>query len=371
MNIAYDAKRYFLNKTGLGNYSRDLIRILETHYPENNYIKYTTKLGGGDFLNSQRSTNATRLPQGLINKVFPSLWRNSRIVNDLIQDKIDIYHGLSGEIPINLRQTTIKSITTIHDLIFIRYPELYKPIDRYIYNQKSKHAVSQSDKIIAISQQTKSDLIDTYNISEDKIEVIYQTCHASFKNKKTEEEKDVIRSKYNLPRHFILNVGTVEPRKNAFQIVKSIEKLDIALLIIGRKTNYAKEIMHFVERKGMAKRVIFMEGLSMQELATIYAMADLLVYPSKFEGFGIPIIEALYSGLPVITSNSGVFPEAGGPSSCYIDPEDIDAIQSAIESILSSESTRAKMVSDGLEFAKRFDEDRIASQLIQCYKNML
>jgi len=370
MNIAYDAKRYFLNKTGLGNYSRDLIRILETYYPENNYIKYTPKLGSLG-LNNQNSPKTTKLPQGIINKAFPSLWRNSRIVNDLIQDKIDIYHGLSGEIPINLHKTAVKSITTIHDLIFIRYPELYKPIDRYIYNQKAKHATLYSDKVIAISQQTKSDLIDTYNISEDKVEVIYQTCHASFKTKKSEKEKELIRAKYNLPRNFILNVGTVEPRKNAFQIVKSIEKLDIALVIIGRKTNYAKEIMQFVEGNGMTKRVLFMEGLSMQELATIYTMADLLVYPSKFEGFGIPIIEALYSGLPVITSNSGVFPEAGGPSSCYVDPEDMNALQSAIESILSSDSTRSKMISNGLEYVKRFDEDRIANQLIQCYKNVL
>ncbi|MDF2516763.1 MAG: glycosyl transferase family 1 [Sphingobacterium sp.] len=370
MNIAYDAKRYFLNKTGLGNYSRDLIRILETYYPENNYIKYTTKLGGLD-LNNQDSSKTVRLPHGLINKLLPSLWRNNRIVNDLIQDKIDIYHGLSGEIPFNLHKTAIKSITTIHDLIFIRFPELYKPIDRYIYNQKAKHAVLQSDKIIAISQQTKSDLIDTYNLAEDKIEVIYQTCHTSFKTKKTQEQKDAIRTKYNLPQHFILNVGTIEPRKNAFQIVKAIEKLDTSLVIVGRKTNYAKEIMRFVERTGMAKRVLFMEGLSMQELATIYVMADLFVYPSKFEGFGIPIIEALYSGLPVITSNSGVFPEAGGPSSCYVNPEDIDAIQFAIESILSSDSIRSQMINNGLEYVKRFDEDRIASQLIQCYKNVL
>ncbi len=370
MNIAYDAKRYFLNKTGLGNYSRDLIRILETYYPENNYIKYTTKIEGANF-DSENLQKNTRLPHGFINKTLPSLWRNSRIVKDLIHDKIDIYHGLSGEIPINLHKTSIKSVTTIHDLIFIRFPELYKPIDRYIYNQKAKHAVLHSDKIIAISQQTKADLINTYQISEDKVEVIYQTCHSAFKTQKTKEQQDTIRARYNLPDNFILNVGTIEPRKNAFQIVKAIEQLDISLIIIGRKTNYAREIIEFIEKKGMTNRVLFMEGLRMDELATIYTMADLFIYPSKFEGFGIPIIEALYSGLPVITSNSGVFPEAGGPSSCYINPEDIGAIQFTIESILSSDSTRQEMISKGLQYVRRFDEDHIANQLIQCYKNLL
>lgn len=370
MNIAYDAKRYFLNKTGLGNYSRDLIRILEAYYPENNYIKYTTKLEGLD-LNFENFKKNTRLPYGLINRSIPSLWRNSRIVKDLLRDNIDIYHGLSGEIPINLHKTNIKSVTTIHDLIFIRFPELYKPIDRYIYKQKAKYAVFHSDKIIAISQQTKSDLLNTYQISEDKVEVIYQTCNSAFKTPKTKGQQGKIRRKYNLPDNFLLNVGTIEPRKNAFQIVKAIEQIDIPLIIIGRKTNYTREIIKFIERKGMTNRVLFMEGLSMDELSTIYTMADLFIYPSKFEGFGIPIIEALYSGLPVITSNSGVFPEAGGPSSYYVNPEDVNAIRFAIESVLSSSSLRDEMISKGLEYVKLFDEDRIANKLIQCYKALL
>lgn len=135
MRIGFDAKRYFLNRTGLGNYSRDLVRILEEFYPDNSYIKYSSKINGFWF-----NSDSIKVPLGLLNNLLPSLWRNKWIVKDLIKDNIDIYHGLSGEIPQGLNKTTIKSIVTIHDLIFLKYPELYKPIDRLFYNKKSKNS---------------------------------------------------------------------------------------------------------------------------------------------------------------------------------------------------------------------------------------
>lgn len=366
MRIGYDAKRFFLNKTGLGNYSRDLVRLLEFYYTENKYIKYTPKIG-----NTYKEDASTKLPTSFLSKLAPSLWRNSWIKSDLIRDNIDIFHGLSGEIPKGLRNTSIKSVVTIHDLIFLKFPELYKPIDRFLYNQKFKYAVQNADKVIAISEQTKKDIVDFYNIDSKKIDVIYQGCHPAFKTTHTQDAKDNLRKKYNLPDKFLLNVGSIEPRKNAFQIVKAIEHIDTPLLIIGKETAYSNEIKEFIKDKGLQNRIFLLQGFSMEELATIYSMAEIFIYPSKYEGFGIPIIEALYSGTPVITSNSGVFPEAAGPSSCYVDPENITEISTAIQELLNDSNKRQTMKEEGLAYVQRFNDDTLADQWNKVYVELL
>ncbi|WP_294345867.1 glycosyltransferase family 1 protein [uncultured Sphingobacterium sp.] len=361
MRIGFDAKRYFLNKTGLGNYSRDLIRILEKYAPENEYLKYTPKTGH-QYIHQPTAQNNIRLPQGLINTTWPYLWRNQRIVDDLKKDKVDIFHGLSGEIPLGLAKAHIKSIVTIHDLIFMRHPELYHPIDRWIYKKKFKHACETSDRIVAISQCTKNDIVDLFHIPEEKIDVVYQGCHEAFKSTKTSEQKADLRNKLKLPQEFLLNVGTIEARKNILSVVKAIKDLDIPLVIVGKPTRYHQQILAYIQQNNMEHRIHFLQGLAMEELAILYASATVFIYPSIYEGFGIPIIEALYSGTPVITSNMGVFPEAGGPASCYIDPTNISQIQHAIKSLLSDSSKRDEMIKKGLEFVKKFNDANLAAQ---------
>ena len=369
MRIGFDAKRFFLNRTGLGNYSRDLIRILETFDKANEHVLYTPKIKDTSFI-SFKFSSAIRQPQNVLAKFFSSIWRSKWVVNDLLKDKIAVYHGLSGEIPTGLHRAKIKSVVTIHDLIFLKFPELYKPLDRFLYDRKFKYAVNNADKIVAISEQTKRDIVSFYGVPEEEVEVIYQGCHPAFKVSKTEEEKEKLREKYKLPNRFILNVGSIEPRKNAFQIVKAIENLDIPLLIIGKQTAYSREILKYIEQKGLQSKVKILQGFTMDELATIYSMATIFVYPSVYEGFGIPIIEALYSGTPVITNKFGVFPEAGGPSSCYIDPEDVEELSTAISSILSDEQKRQEMKETGLAYVQRFNDEALAKQWIELYASI-
>lgn len=368
--IGFDAKRYFLNHTGLGNYSRDLIRILETYYPENTYYKYTPKIPQ-ELSSEQLLEGNIHLPKGAFSKIFPRFWRNFEIVKDLRKDHVDLFHGLSGEIPVGLQEAEIKSVVTIHDLIFLHFPELYSSVDRWIYDKKARFAVKNADKIIAISEQTKNDIINFYDVPESKIDVIYQVSHPAFKKPKSESEKLAIRDKFNLPQNFLLNVGSIEPRKNAFQIVKAVETLDIPLLIIGKETAYSDTIKEYVSKNGLESKVIFKKGLTMDELAVIYSLANVFIYPSKYEGFGIPIIEALYSGTPVITSNSGVFPEAGGPNTRYVNPNNIEELQSAIIDILSDQKLAKEMSISGINYAQRFNDDVIAKQLYNVYTRLI
>lgn len=361
MRIGFDAKRFFNNASGLGNYSRDLIRILSTFAPQNDYILYTPSTSVGRYANLV-NPEQIKMPKGYINQNFPNLWRTKRIVSDLKRDQINIFHGLSGEIPVNLVRAQIKSIVSMHDLIFMRYPALYHPIDRWIYKKKFAHACRRADKIVAISKQTKNDIVEFFDIPHEKIDIIYQGCHEAFKIAKTAEERQQLKKSLGLPDEFLLNVGTIEERKNALSIVKAIEHIDIPLVIVGRSTKYQLQLQEFIRKHRMENRVYFLSGLNMQELSVLYSSAIAFIYPSIYEGFGIPIIEALYSGTPVITTDSGVFPEAGGPASLYVRAHDIGQIQHAIDSILSNTNLQQEMSVKGLAYAQQFNDDNLAAQ---------
>jgi glycosyltransferase involved in cell wall biosynthesis len=210
MRVGFEAKRVFHNKTGLGNYSRDLVMILSTFFAKNNYFLYNPKAQKSIHFQPNNENVFEKLPRSWFDKKFYNLWRQSNVVKDLISDKIEIYHGLSGEIPSGLKKAGIKSVVTIHDLIFMRYPQFYSFFDRKIHFYKFKKAAQNADLVIAISEQTKNDIITFLKIPESKIKVIYQGCHAQFKVQLSENEKQIVREKYNLPEKFILNVGKVE-----------------------------------------------------------------------------------------------------------------------------------------------------------------
>ena len=370
MNIGFDAKRFFLNQTGLGNYSRDLLKILATFFSDDEYYVYNSKPKKIDRLSGFQNL-IEKLPESAFWKKFSSIWRQGPILKQLKKDQIELYHGLSGEIPRGIEKSGIPSVVTIHDLIFVRYPELYSFFDRKIHFNKFKYAAEKADKVIAISEQTKNDIIAFLGIKASKIEVIYQGCHAVFKEEVSNQDKSEVKKKFNLPENFILNVGTIEERKNLLSIVKSIKELETHLVVIGRKTTYYQTVLKYIEDNRLSNRVHFLEGVDLKELATIYQMSDVFVYPSIFEGFGIPIIEALYSKTPVITSKGGVFPEAGGPDSCYIDPSNTEEFSKAIENLLNDEQKRTEMADRGFTFVQKFNDDVIANEIKQLYRSIL
>ena len=368
--IGYEAKRIYNNTTGLGNYSRDLIRILSTYYPQNEYYLYhPNKNKKIEFKNTSASV-FEKSPTSRFNKYFSNYWRQFSIVNDLKKNNISLFHGLSGELPFHLKSNNIKSTVTIHDLIFLRFPEFYNWFDRKIYSYKFKKACQQAAVVIAISEQTKKDIVEFFNIDASKIEVLYQGCSNVFKQTFSEVEKTNVAAKYNLPDKFILNVGTIEERKNIFEVVKAIQNTNIKLVIVGKKTKYSNKIETFITQNNMASQVQFLSGLSLNELAITYQLATLFIYPSLYEGFGIPIIEALYSKTPVITSNLSCLPEAGGPNSMYINPKNTEEIKNAIAFLIDNAALQAEMSEKGFTFAQQFNDDVIAEKMMNLYNKI-
>lgn len=368
MKIGFDAKRLFHNTTGLGNYSRDLIRILSHYFPENEYYLYNPKKANKDLFSLNQSNSIEIRPTTFFWKKFKSVWRSLGISSEIKRNTLQIYHGLSGEIPFSIPKST-KKVVTIHDLIFMRYPKLYSFWDRKIHFYKFKFAAQKSDRIVAISEQTKLDIIHYLDIDPDKIDVIYQGCAAVYKELISASELEKVRKKFNLPSKFILNVGTIEPRKNALHIVKSIQNTDIPLVLIGRKTEYYNEIEQFISNQN-SNQVIHLSNVSQHELACIYQLAAIFVYPSLFEGFGIPIIEALYSKTPVITNKFGVFPEAGGAHSIYIDPSSVSEMQNALLELWNNDEKRRLIADQGYEFVQKFNDEAIAENWATFYKNI-
>jgi glycosyltransferase involved in cell wall biosynthesis len=370
MNIGYEAKRIFHNKTGLGNYSRDLVRILSEAYPENNYFLYNPKPAKKELFKAISTHVFEKRPAGYFAKKFKNFWRQKGIINDLVRDEIVIFHGLSGELPSGLRQKNIKSVVTIHDLIFMRYPEFYSFFDRKIHYYKFKKAAQQADSIIAISEQTKKDIITFLAIPEKKIKVIYQGCQSVFKEDYSEKEKEETSRKFNLPKEYLLNVGTIESRKNVLSVVKAIKTIDTHLVIIGSETKYSVTVKKYIADNNLEQKVSFLNGLTARELVITYQLSTIFVYPSLFEGFGIPIIEALYSKTPVITSNSGVFPEAGGPHSVYVDPTNISEMETKIRDLLANKALRNEISEKGYTFVQQFNDKTIATEVMALYQSI-
>ena len=383
MNFGFDAKRAFHNGTGLGHYSRTLIRSLAEYFPQHEYFLFNPKQSSLFKFNEKNIHEI--LPQSIHHKLFPALWRSSWIKSDLKKQHIDLYHGLSHEIPVEIQSTGIKSVVTIHDLIFERFPGQYSKIDVKIYRTKFQYACRHADKIIAISKQTKQDLIDFYNIAAEKITVCYQACNPAFGKTVSEEEKLKIKKKYNLPDQFFLYVGSVIERKNLLNVCKAMFLLrnesDIPLVVIGDGRKYKQQVKDFIRQNGLESRILFLSEnplakvsssfLRAEDFPAIYQSAIAMIYPSFFEGFGIPVLEALWSRLPVITSNTSCLPEAGGDGALYVNPSSSEEIAAGMKKIyfdnIYSDSLREK----GWMHAQNFTQEKTADAVMDIYKKLL
>jgi glycosyltransferase involved in cell wall biosynthesis len=362
MKVGFDAKRAFQNNTGLGNYSRYLIDILTTYVPDFQYYLFAPKETEKYKVDSQ---NFIITPK---DKSFRFLWRSWGIKKDLEEKQIHIFHGLSNEIPFGLKNTNVRTVVTIHDLIFLRFPNWYKLLDRLIYNFKFKYAAKNADRIIAISEKTKSDLVEFYDISPEKISVIYQNCHPRF-GLKSELKYDVVE-RYKLKKKYIICVGTIEPRKNQINLAKAFDALktdDVDLVIVGRGKEYKTELENYIKDK---QNIHILGNVDNDELVALYQNAQFAVYISIFEGFGIPVLEALRAGVPVLAATGSCLEEAGGDAALYVNPEDISAITEQLKLLLEDKTLHQTLKNNATKHLEKFDDKKIAEQIHKLYSTL-
>jgi glycosyltransferase involved in cell wall biosynthesis len=370
MRIGFDAKRAFNNRSGLGNYSRSTIRLLSEQQPGNDYFLFTPEIDPEIEFSLLNNMNLVTNPLPF-KRYSGAIWRTLALVNTLKRNGVELFHGLSNELPGGIHKSGIKSVVTIHDLIFMRKPELYHPIDRFIYTRKVKYACRIAGRIIATSTQTRNDLVELLKIDPARIDVVYQGCDPAFSQTISPEYLEEVKKQYGLPEAFILTVGTIEPRKNLKGILMAMKyaRVEVPLVVVGQKTLYYEELLEYIEEENPG-RILFYENMDIETLAAFYKLSGLFLYPSFYEGFGIPILEALSAGIPVITSKGGCFEETGGPASYYVNPEKPEEIAEAIRQVLDDDNLRHKMISEGLAHANLFRESEIAKNLFKIYHSL-
>ena len=376
MNIAFDAKRITNNATGLGNYSRFVLEALTEYRPENRYLLYSPSIGRPELYRELLEHRSVQLhtPHRALAFLGGSLWRNYSIPRLVREAKVDLFHGLSNELPLGLyRAQRVGTVVTIHDLAFIRYPQYYKPIDRLLYRRKYGASARAADHVITVSEQTRRDVIDIFGVEEERVTTVYQGCSERFAQIQPEEVA-AARQALHLPQRYMLFVGSIEERKNLLLAVEALAQLqdkELHLVAVGRRTPYVQQVLDRARRLGVMSRLHLLHQVGATYLPGIYGGAEVFVYPSRFEGFGIPIIEALNAGVPVIGATGSCLEEAGGPTSLYTDPDNADMLASLIDRVLIDISLRRLMIDEGRSYVERFTPKRIARDLSQVYEQVM
>lgn len=376
MKIGFDAKRIVRNSTGLGNYCRTLVNDLKRCLDHDDQLLLYAPDKGKDELRAlvleDKRTHYV-YPKGLLFGFERSLWRSGDIVKDLKRDTVDIYHGLTGELPKGIRCAGISSVVTIHDLIFMRHPEYYNKIDVLLYKWKFQRTCKEADCIIAISDCTKKDIMQFGHVPAERIRVIYQSCDARYSKPLDDAQLREVRLNCGLPKRFMLSVGTIEERKNIALAVKALKQLpdDMHFVAVGRQTRYAARVLALAEELGIERRVHLLSGIDDDQLQAIYQLAEVFVYPSRYEGFGIPIIEAVQCGLPVVATTGSCLEEAGGPDCRYVDPDDVEGMAQAVRLSMSGMEEREDRICRSRDYVKRFEGNDVASQVASVYQELI
>ncbi len=372
--IGFDAHRLFHNNTGLGNYSRTLVSSLRTMCPELEIHLFCAKPKENSF-NSEFFDGQKYILHHCTHGITIS-WRHFEIPKLIEKYQLDIYHGLSAEIPKAILQTNVKKVVTIHDIIFLEFPQQYPWIDRQFYNIKSKKACEYADKIVAISEATKEAILQYYpETKSSKIEVIYQSCHPRFWQAISQKEMDELRTKFKLPERFFLYVGSIIERKNLLNLVKAIHLMDekdrIPLVVLGTGKTYLAEIKSYIKSENLKPWFVFFEAFPYEKLPVLYKSSVASIYPSLSEGFGIPVLESLCTGTLTITHKHSSLKEAGGEGACLVDCANPQEIRDALIKALNDQSWREEYLKKIPKHLQKFKLENATNQYLSLYSNLL
>lgn len=380
MIIGFDAKRAFQNKTGLGNYSRTLLSSLNEYFEQHQYVLFTPKKT--PLFNTNDMPLAKVItPAWQPAKLLSSVWRSKWITHDLLKAGLHVYHGLSNEIPAGMQKTGIPSVVTIHDLIFEHYPQQYDKGEVLVYRKKFRYACKNAHAIIATSLHTKKDIIDIYNIPPEKIHVCYQSCNQAYSQKLSPAQLLQIQKQYNLPETYFLYVGSIIERKNLLLLCQALKllktKLSIPLVVVGEGKAYKEKVKQWLMKHDLLDQVIFLSDTATAKASpeyqngahfpAIYQNALALIYPSMYEGFGIPVLEALTSGIPVVTARSSSLPEVGGDAALYFEPNDVAGLCDRMLQIALNDETRQQCFQNAARHVLNFTRHKFAESVMKVY----
>ncbi len=365
MIIGIDASRAATaQRTGTETYSQQLLRAM----PDVD--------GGHRFrLYSSRPLSIELIwPAGLPANVeprvmpFPRLWTHVRLSGEMLVRSPDVLFVPAHVLPLIHPR---RSVTTVHDLGFLRYPEAHTPSQRRYLQWSTGWSARNSRRIIADSAATRRDLIDAYRIESDKIRVVHLGRDDSLAPVKDASRLAAVRERYGIDGRYLLYVGTIQPRKNLARLIDAFAAiagdraaLDVQLILAGKPGWLYDDLQQIVQRHGLETRVRFPGYVDACDLPALISGAAAFVFPSLYEGFGLPVIEAQSCGVPVMTSNNSSLPEIAGDSALLVDPHDVDAIAAAMKRLIEEPELRAELTRRGFENVKRFSWEKCARETL-------
>ncbi len=370
MKISLELQPCCGNKSGIGIYTYEIVRRLSNK----NGLTYSGNLF--NFLNRNDNSeliNIITIPIE-INPIMPygiyrRIWRYTNLSYQALFSQSDITHFFNYIVPPKVNG---KVITTIYDMSYKLYPETLDKRNLKRITRDINYSIERSDIIITISENAKKEILEEFSLDHDRVKIIYP----SFDTIISDQPFHTIADKFNIPSKYILYVGNLEPRKNINTLIKSFAELkkesdlDYHLVIAGQKGWLYDDIFKTVEDLGMSNHITFTGYVSTEDKSALYKNASLFVYPSLYEGFGIPILEAMSSGVPVICSNTSSMPEVAGNAAILINPDNPNNIADAMYKLLSSEDLRNKKVELGYQQIKKFSWDKSAAELIEIYREV-
>jgi glycosyltransferase involved in cell wall biosynthesis len=372
MRIGIDATPV-TNRSGTGYYTQKLLEFLGRADSENEYFlfcpsDYAASLehpGVFDYPNYRIVQIQSRTPLSHI------VWRQMQLPQQIRQHGIDLFHfpafiaSLRSEIP---------SVVTIHDLCFLLFPETFSWLRRHYYRYIIPRSIDRCDAVIADSDSTRRDIIEHIGAGNIRIQTVHLGVDpVRFYNVADTSVRERVRERYDLPRDFILYVGTLEPRKNIPRLIRAFaygivsKGLPHDLVIAGRKGWLFKEIFREVRTLGLEQRVHFPGFVDPSDLAPLYSMARALAYPSLYEGFGLPCLEAMSCGTPVIVSDRSSLPELVGDCALLVDPMSVDAIAGALNKVCADEDCHKRLAERGPRHASHFSWLTTAKNTVAVY----
>ncbi len=292
----------------------------------------------------------------------------------LRRDDIDVFHSTYYPIP---PMVDTKTVLTVHDVRLMRFPETYSRARYWFLKLAVPYSVKRADKIIADSDFTKEELVKLLGVPREKIAVVHPGANPRFKPIRDQTSLKRVKAKLSLPDRFVLFVGHLEPRKNlarlveAFSILKSKTKLPHKLVILGRESWGYEPVFEAAERHNECSDIVFTGYVDEDDLPLVYNLADALAFPSLYEGFGLPLLEAMACGVPVVTSKVSSLPEVAGKAAILVDPYNVEEIADGLAAVLEDEALRQALINKGLDRAKKFRWEEAAAQIIHAYEEVI
>jgi glycosyltransferase involved in cell wall biosynthesis len=372
MHIGLNAHLLSLTETYRGAGINWYIHNLLTHLPRvDRDNRYTAFLSDGRFANPGLALKLSRLPTS--RPVVRIFWEQVVQPFALRKEKVDLLHALAFVTPL---LSPCPSVVTIYDLSFLLYPEGFKRAKRFYLNLFTRLSARRARRIIAISESTKRDVVRLLGVPPEKVGVIYCGIDEAFRPL-LDDQVAAFRSERGLPERFILFVGTIEPRKNVTRLIEAFASLhtcelaNLKLVIGGAKGWFYGDVFARVEELGLESAVMFPGYIPVSELPLWYNAAELFVYPSLYEGFGLPPLEAMACGTPVVTANTSSLPEVVGQAGLTVDPLDVEGLAEAMRRILDDEALRYEMRGRGLQRARDFSWTKTAQETVQVYRRAM